>query len=280
MRKLNLVVGVDGSDAGRCALREAVRIATSLGWRLTIVAVVPPYEGNMYVFTMGRVRDDLGAPFREILDAAVEEARRMGADAEGVLEHGRPWERLVEVASTKNAQLTVLGGGHNLMDRLVAGNTVRRVIGYGYGDMLVVPAEMHFDCTVILTPVDGSVAGFDAADKALDLGRLFGGEVLALYVENNDHACSGVEEGGGNMEKGYACLHEVEARAGALGVAVESLYAKGAPAEAIRRIASERSANLIVMSPHGHRGLRRLLMGGIISKVVKQAPCPVYITRH
>lgn len=279
MRKLQIVVGVDGSDAGRCALREAVRIATSLEWRLTIVAVVPPYEGNMYVFTMGRVRDDLGAPFREILDAAVDEARSMGADVEGVLEHGRPWERLIDVACTKNAQLTVLGGGHNFMDRLVAGNTVRRVIGYGYGDMLVVPADMHFDCGVILTPVDGSVAGFDAADKALDLGRLFGGEVLALYVKEDDHDRLG-GEGADSMENGYACLHEVDARAGALGVAVEPLYATGAPAEAIYRIATERGASLIVMSPHGHRGLRRLLMGGVISKVVKQAPCPVYITRH
>jgi len=280
MRKMEVVVGVDGSDAGRGALREAVRFATSLDWRLTIVAVVPPYEGNMHLLTMGRIMNDLVAPFRDILEQAEAEAAEAGADVHAVLEEGRPWERLVDLAAARGAQLTVLGGGNGFMDRLVTGNTVRRVVGYGQSDVLVVPAGMRFDCSRILNPVDGSPAGFDAADKALDLGRMFAGAVTALHVVEAERNVRAMPELMDDLAvRARACLDEVRARADAVGVPLETLSAEGLATEVITRVAKEREASLIVMSSHGQTGLRRLLMGGVTSKVVKLAPCPVYIAR-
>lgn len=281
MRRMEIIVGADGSEAGRCALREAARIAVSLGWRLTVVAVVPPYEGNMHLLTMGRVRHDLAAPFRRTLEEAVAQAREAGAEVEGVLEEGRPWERLVDLGTARGAELTVLGGGHGFMDRLVTGNTVRRVVGYGSSDVLVVPADMRFDCGLILNPVDGSRAGFAAADKALDLGRMFGGGVLALHVVEAEGNVRALPELMADLaDQGRRSLSEVRAMADALGVELETMTAEGLAPEVITRTARERGATLIVMSSHGNTGLRRLLMGGVTSKVVKLAPCPVYIARE
>jgi len=46
-------------------------------------------------------------------------------------------------------------------------------------------------------------------------------------------------------------------------------------AEQIVTVAEEEKADLVVMSPRRHRGLRRILTGGITDKVSRMSPCPV-----
>ncbi len=281
MRKMEVMVGVDGSDAGMNALREAAGLAASLGWRLAVVSVVPPYGGNMNLLNLKRAQHNLAAPFQEILDRALETARAAGAEAVGILEEGKPYERLVDLAAARGTELTVLGSGLSFMERLVSGNTIRRVVGYGMGDVLVVPQGTHFDCRLILNPVDGSRAGFTATDKALDLGRMFGGTVLSLHVIEAETPVRDVPElMDGLACRGRECLAEVQARAEAIGVDLETMNTEGLAPEVIARTARERGASLVVMSARGEGGLRRLLMGSVTSKVMKLAPCPIYIAHN
>jgi nucleotide-binding universal stress UspA family protein len=49
----------------------------------------------------------------------------------------------------------------------------------------------------------------------------------------------------------------------------------GAIAEQIVTVAEEENADLVVMSPRRHRGLRRILTGGVTDKVSRMSPCPV-----
>jgi universal stress protein A len=56
--------------------------------------------------------------------------------------------------------------------------------------------------------------------------------------------------------------------------------ATGHPADAIVRIAQERSVDLIVMSTHGRTGLPHVLLGSVAEKVVRLAPCPVLTVKH
>lgn len=49
----------------------------------------------------------------------------------------------------------------------------------------------------------------------------------------------------------------------------------GKPAEEICGFAREIDADLIVMGTHGHTGVRRLLVGSVAGKVVREAPCTV-----
>lgn len=49
----------------------------------------------------------------------------------------------------------------------------------------------------------------------------------------------------------------------------------GRPAEEICGFAREVGAHLIVMGTHGHTGVRRLLVGSVAGKVVREAPCTV-----
>jgi len=75
-------------------------------------------------------------------------------------------------------------------------------------------------------------------------------------------------------------LEEVKYMAQNLGVSIETVYKTDmSPAEAIVRTAENKNCDLIVMSSHGHRGLRRALLGSQTSEVVNLAEMPVLVIR-
>ncbi|MRR37540.1 universal stress protein [bacterium] len=49
----------------------------------------------------------------------------------------------------------------------------------------------------------------------------------------------------------------------------------GDPADEIRLFAQEEGFDLIVMATHGRTGLRHILMGSVVEKVVRHSPVPV-----
>ncbi len=49
----------------------------------------------------------------------------------------------------------------------------------------------------------------------------------------------------------------------------------GPVAECIADVAAQEQADLIVLSPHRHRGLRPLFLAGITARVTRTSPCPV-----
>jgi nucleotide-binding universal stress UspA family protein len=60
---------------------------------------------------------------------------------------------------------------------------------------------------------------------------------------------------------------------------VETQVAQGSPAAEILRVAEEREVSLIVISTHGRTGLRRLALGSVAERVIRDAPCPVLVVR-
>lgn len=59
----------------------------------------------------------------------------------------------------------------------------------------------------------------------------------------------------------------------------QSLVDVGDAAEKIVNFARTNSIDLIVMSTHGHTGLRKLVAGSVASQVSTSAPCPVLLIR-
>jgi universal stress protein A len=51
--------------------------------------------------------------------------------------------------------------------------------------------------------------------------------------------------------------------------------AMGDPGGEVLRLAKSKRVNLIVMATHGRKGLRRLVLGSVAERVVREAPCPV-----
>jgi len=53
----------------------------------------------------------------------------------------------------------------------------------------------------------------------------------------------------------------------------------GDPATEVTRLAKEEGFDLIVVATHGRHGVKRLLMGSVAERIVREAPCSVHVAR-
>ena len=115
--------------------------------------------------------------------------------------------------------------------------------------------------------------------------------LLVTVVDHGDETLvSGTGMAGGvmsdtefdSMEK--ARIGEAEAElaqaAETLGLgSAETLLLRGDPARALCDLAVDRDARAIVLGTRGRGGVKRALLGSVSDHVVRNAPCPVVITR-
>jgi nucleotide-binding universal stress UspA family protein len=59
----------------------------------------------------------------------------------------------------------------------------------------------------------------------------------------------------------------------------ETRVLHGGPGRALCALATELDASLLVMGSRGRGGIKRALLGSVSDHVVRNAPCPVMITR-
>ncbi|GAA4381385.1 universal stress protein [Nocardioides caricicola] len=135
-----VVVGVDGSEANRGALRYAVAEARSTGAALKLVHVVPDHLPTpALVPVTPQELDDLGHQF---LRDAAETVRALDPDlaVEGWLHHGT---RPVELAhGAEGARVLVVGrDGRPLLERLLRGDTATGVAARAAVPVVEVPAD-------------------------------------------------------------------------------------------------------------------------------------------
>jgi nucleotide-binding universal stress UspA family protein len=79
-------------------------------------------------------------------------------------------------------------------------------------------------------------------------------------------------------ERAGEVLDEARAMAEQTGISAEFLYVPNAhPATAIIETAKSKDCDLIVMASHGHRGLRKLVLGSQTSEVLADGSVPVLV---
>ena len=140
---------------------------------------------------------------------------------------------------------------------------------------------MFFD--KILVPTDGSEYTKAAARKAMELAKLSGGKVTALYVMDQtiftnvpmDTAVMNVYR---TLEtEGNAALDFVNSLGKEYDVEVEIKLAEGVPIKVILEMSKE--YDIIVIGTLGRTGMAKLLMGSVAEKVVRASKCPVMVVR-
>ena len=142
----------------------------------------------------------------------------------------------------------------------------------------------------ILLATDGSAASDHAARLAVDMARLHGARLTALYAVD-PYPYLGIGESNPLGFQSYmAAAHE---HAGQSHAKVAALCSEGSPpvalqpciaqdlsaAEGIVQMAQDEGADLIVMGSHGRTGLARLVLGSVVSKVLAAASVPVLVVR-
>jgi nucleotide-binding universal stress UspA family protein len=140
----------------------------------------------------------------------------------------------------------------------------------------------------ILVATDGSKHSERAARFGVDLAKLSGGKVTALYVGQRHVAPIGglppreMDEVVSGMwkavkDEGDKSTQYVEDLAKKSGVPVERKFIEGHPAEEILKIAENTPMDVIVMGSIGKTGMSKFLLGSIADKVVRHTKVPVLV---
>lgn len=145
----------------------------------------------------------------------------------------------------------------------------------------------------ILISTDGSEVAQKGVDHGLALAGKLGAEVLVVTVTERFPLAGGAAAAGWMPSQAEfdeydarqkadaeSILGAVKEQAGRMGLPVKLLHVPDAnPAEAILEAVTANGIDLVVMSSHGRRGWRRILLGSQTSEVLAGAAVPVLVVR-
>jgi nucleotide-binding universal stress UspA family protein len=141
----------------------------------------------------------------------------------------------------------------------------------------------------ILIATDGTELAERAAAQGLELAKQLGANVTAVTVTEPWAAAVAGEAALGyppeEYEKGVvgtagSVLARIAEIAKTAGVECSTVHMKDHfPYEGVVAAAKENGCDLIVMASHGRRGLARLLLGSVATRVLALSPVPVLVCR-
>ena len=144
-------------------------------------------------------------------------------------------------------------------------------------------AESILRLKSILVPIDFSRISQKALDYAVPLAKQFGAKITVLHAiepppYSIDLTYLPMGDGFpiGPMKKELDALAKETIDPGLL---KEVLVEIGTAFEVITNVARDSKADLIVITTHGHTGLKHVFMGSTAERVVRHAPCPVLVVR-
>ncbi|MDB6053549.1 MAG: uspa protein [Verrucomicrobiales bacterium] len=139
----------------------------------------------------------------------------------------------------------------------------------------------------ILVPLDMSPESIKALKYAVPFAEQFGAKLRTLFVVELSPLVSitGMDYVGLTISE-QEIVKRVMTRLAAIvdlhhteKLAIEAEVRTGKPVDEIVRYAAETDTDLIVLSTHGHSGMKRMMLGSVTEKVVRHAPCPVLVLR-
>jgi nucleotide-binding universal stress UspA family protein len=137
----------------------------------------------------------------------------------------------------------------------------------------------------VLVPLDFSSCSMKSLDYAVAFAGYFDAALILVHVVPVSYAIGEFgamdfslleSEMRANAEKQMA---EFKARLGDA-IPVETVVRLGRPVLEIVEAARSLEADLIIISTHGHTGLKHVLLGSVAENVVRYAPCPVLTVRE
>jgi nucleotide-binding universal stress UspA family protein len=275
-----ILVAYDGSPSAKNALSLASQLAREDKSWIKVLAVVPPYLGDLELIGVSDIKEAITGPGLELLTEAKGIADHEGVHILTNLEQGEPYEQIVQVAEEENCDLIIMGRrGKAKMERELMGSVTARVIGHTSKDVLVIPETGTLSWENILLATDGSTCCDNALARALEIAqeRKVKLNAVSVVYTNDEFYAMGQDTVKELYREADKVLDKVKNWAGDLGVQTELFVRDGEPHQAITDLAAEISASLIIMGSHGRKGLTRLLMGSVTERVIGYADCPVLV---
>jgi nucleotide-binding universal stress UspA family protein len=136
----DIVLGYDGSEGSRAALRVAVTVARAFDAPLTVVFGYEPNPMGGETADYKRQLEEVGQGF---VSSAVAEAKKLdpAVPVEPIVTPLRPVESLLEAAKERDARVIVVGGtGERPIVGAILGSVPNKLLHRSHVPVLVVPA--------------------------------------------------------------------------------------------------------------------------------------------
>lgn len=259
-----ILVGVEFTDAGQCALNEASLLARMFGAQVVLLHSLP-------AITAGE-RDAAA-----VVSHAERMLEKLATDLEADdVRVARPFllpvgkaagDALLAAISEVHPDVVVLGAGtKTAMDRVLLGATAERVVRESSQAVwLTRPGRDHETVTRIVVAVDTSDPAREALAAAAFLARTFVAELHTLSVLPPDDT------------SGDRALREALAHIDLHGINHHIALRHGKPAVKIVEAVSELDADLLILGTARRTGVARLLHGNTAEKVLRQVPCSLLV---
>ncbi|MCW2778036.1 MAG: UspA [Frankiales bacterium] len=272
-----VVVGVDGSESSRAAVRWAASEAEARHARLLLVHA-------WHVEPSTRAARLLLADDERPLEAAVlaEAAEQVRVLAPGVaqdteLTEGRPDEALLTAAA--HASLLVLGRGEQGRVRL--GSTLGHVSVRSGCPVVAVPAGPGDVVGPVVVGVDGSLLSEDAVAFAFGQAARRGLPLTAVLAIPPSYGVYLPGEPELELVRETGRRHLAEALAGWSErypeVQVRQVVSLDAPLVALQEAGAR--ASLLVVGSHGRGALLRAALGSVSGSLLRSSTCPLAVVR-
>ncbi|MEU8251333.1 universal stress protein [Nonomuraea sp. NPDC048916] len=278
-----IVVGIDGSESANTALDWAVGDAARRGHPLRIVHVREPWKSEHH-HTMGG--DELTRTEHDalMLAAAAARARTLAPGLEVTTAHltGAVIARLLTESETADT-LVVGNRGLGGFAGLVLGSVGLHLAGHAHSPLVIVRAPAHVGNGVVVAAYDGSGDADAALEYALKQAAALGARVLVVYAERYP-ALAPQGAGYGPLLGGAFADVETEIRQRLApwrekypGVEIIESIVQGHPVPILA--AASRTADLVVIGPHGLGGFASAVLGSVTHGVIHRVHCPVAVVR-
>ena len=245
-----VVAGVDGSDAGYEAARQAARLVAADGW-LELFTAVYLVEANLAAWSAPQIRAKLE---REATEAVCFGAAIAGPRARSRLVSGPPLQSLMRELEKKQATLAVVGThGHSRLSEIMIGGVAGALLHSAPCSVCIArrPATEAVFPRAIVAGWDGSPESEAAVAVGRQLADRFGASlsiVTALGGKDVDHERADL---------------------------LEAITVEGHPVEAL--VEAGKDADIVVVGSRGLHGIKPL--GSVSERVAHQASCSVIVLR-
>lgn len=263
-----IIVASDGAPESDAALVAAGILASRTGAPVRVVAALEPIV--IQAFDIGTVPADpsMLGPRRTMLREGIHDQLRRLAPRDAVVQvairDGIAPQVIAGEAHTAHASLLVLGRGrHGLVDRLMEGETVLRVLQLADVPVLAVePGAAELPKRVLIA-TDFSPYSIYAARVALSLVD----PEAIIYLAHATRSKEPIEP---ELEK---VIHEL----GMEDREVHTIVLRGDPGRELVNFAARSNVDLAASGTHGYGFFNRLVLGSVATALVRGAPCSVLV---
>jgi nucleotide-binding universal stress UspA family protein len=268
-----VLIGMDGTENSRESLRFVRELLPDA--QISLIRVIE------YLDTLPAYQEVMWSQRRKQVEEYFEEiVRSLDVPVSTLVKEGSPAHELLETAESISADLIVVTthGGSTARRRFLGGTT-EKLLHCSPVPLLVLPRPLegktvHGKLERILVPLDGS----EIAESILPLTNWLAGAhhakvVLVKVLEDSEEAARRLPEIKDRLEKAASHIQPPECFD-------KVLVRMGEPAKTLARTADLEGVGLITMSAHGYGAMKRMLLGSVASKLVRETCVPVLMARH